>query len=89
MLPGFVANDVGNLLGLDRRQLDESRQARLARNRNRHPIAQHGIARKELFQRVAYQFVRIGPGLAQDFRILDVVERVGDNADAIVVGTTP
>ena len=31
LLPGLVADDVGDLLGLDRRQLDEPRQARSAR----------------------------------------------------------
>ena len=48
LLPGFVLDDVGNLLPLDRRQLDEPRQAALAGHGDRHAVARHVVARDEL-----------------------------------------
>ena len=48
LLPGFVLDDVGNLLAFDRRQLDEPRQAALAGNRDRHAVAGDVVAREEL-----------------------------------------
>ena len=80
LLPGFVADDVGNLLRLDRRELDEPRQAVLAGHADRHPIAADRVARQKLLQRVADQFGGIGAGLAEDLRIGDEVEGVGDES---------
>ena len=88
LLPGFVADDVGDFLGFDRRQLDESRQARLARHGNGHPVAQHRVPREELLQGVADQFGGVGTGLAEDLGIFDVVEGVGDDPLAVFVGAT-
>ena len=79
LLPGFVADDVGDLLGLDRRQLDEPRQARLPRHGDRHPVAQHRVPREELLQGIADQLGRVGAGLAEDLGVLDVVEGLGDD----------
>ena len=53
LLPGFVLDDVRNLLALDRRQLDEPRQAALAGNGDRHAVARHVVARDELLERFA------------------------------------
>ena len=88
LLPRFVADDVGDFLGLDRRQLDEPRQAGLARNRNRYPITLHRIARKKLLERIADQLGGIGARLTENFRILDVVECVRDDFIAVFMGAT-
>ncbi len=79
LLPGLVTDDVGDFLGLDRRQLDEAGQPRLAGDRNGHPIAQHRVAREKLLQRLADQFGRVGAGLTEDFRVFDVVEGLGND----------
>ena len=87
LLAGFVADDVGDLLGFHRRQLDEPRQAALAGNRNRHPVAVHLVAREELPQRVGDQFGGVGVRLAEDLRILDEVECLDYDLVGVVAGT--
>ncbi len=43
LLTGLIADNLGNLLGLDRRQLDEPRQPILPRHRNRHAVAADAV----------------------------------------------
>ena len=74
LLAGFIADNLWNLLGLDRRQLDEPRQPILPRHRNRHAVAPHAVPRLKLLQGVVDQFNRIGPRLRQELRILNVVK---------------
>ena len=69
----------GIFFGLDRRQLDEPRQPGLTRHRDGHPIALHRVAREELLQRIPDQFDRFRAGLAENLRILDIVECLGDD----------
>src|SRR5206468_2481786 len=52
LLLGFEANDVADLLFLDRRQLDEPCQAALAGNADRDSVAAQRVARQELLQRL-------------------------------------
>ena len=77
LLPGFVLDDVGNLLRFDRRQLDEPRQTALARDRDRHLVAADLVAREELLEGLAHQLHGVGLGLAEDLGVFDVVEGVG------------
>ena len=88
LLPGFVLDDVGNLLALDRRQLDEPRQAALAGNRDRHAVARHVVARDELLERFADQLVAIGFGLRENLRIFDVVEGLDDHPLVVLLVRT-
>ena len=74
LLAGFVLDDVGDLLLLDRRQLDEAGQADLARNADGDPIALDVVAREKRRQRFGDQLVWIGFGLTEDLGIFDVVE---------------
>ena len=76
----------GIFFDFDRRQLDEPRQARLARHRHRHPIAQHRVPRQKLLQGLADQLGRVGAGLAENLGILDVVEGLGDDLLGVFVG---
>ncbi len=78
LLLGLEADDVGDLAFLDRRQLDETRQAALPRHADGHDVAAQIVARQERLQGVADQFVRLGIGLAEDLGILDVIEMRGD-----------
>ena len=66
LLPGFVLDDVGNLLRFDRRQLDEPCQTALARNGNGHLVAPDRVAREEQLERLAHQLRRVGVGLARE-----------------------
>ena len=77
LLLGLEADDVGDFLFLDRRQLDEACQAALTGYADRYHVAAEGIARQEFFQGLAHQLVGIGIGLAQDLRMLDVIEGGG------------
>ena len=47
LLPGFVLDDVGNLLRFDRRQLDEPRQAALPGHRDGDRVAASGRCARE------------------------------------------
>ena len=85
LLPGFVLDDVGNLLRFDRRQLDEPRQAALARHGNRHLVAAHSIARKEQFERLAHQLSRVGVRLAENLGVFDVIEGIGLDQVVLIV----
>ncbi len=77
LLLGLEADDVGDLLFLDRRQLDEAGQAALAGHADGDLVAAEVVARQELFQRLAGQLVGVGVGLAEDLGMLDVVEGGG------------
>ena len=77
LLPGLVPDDVGNLLGLDRRQLDELGEARLPRDRDRDAVPLELVAADELLERGADKLHRIGFRLGEDHRVFDVVERLG------------
>ena len=77
LLIGLVLDDIGDLLGLDRRQLDELRQPRLARRRHRHAVALQGMPREKLLDRGPHQFHRVGVRLREHHRIFDVLKRVG------------
>jgi len=85
LLPGFVLDDVRNLLGLDRRQLDEPRQTALAGNAYRNAVPADGVARQECLQGLAHQLDRVRIRLAEDLRILDEVECIGRHAAVIFV----
>ena len=74
LLLGLEPHDVADLLLLDRRQLDEPRQAALAGDADGDEVALDVVAGEELLQRLAGELVRVGVGLAQDLRVLDVVE---------------
>ena len=62
LLPGFVLDDVGNLLPLDRRQLDEPGQTALTGNGDRYSFARQIVARDELLQRFAINSSRLASG---------------------------
>ena len=77
LLPGFVLDDVGNLLRLDRRQLDEPRQAALARHGDRHAVArERRCARGTVCSASRISSSRVGVGLAENLGVFDVVERL-------------
>ena len=61
----------------DGRQLDEAGQAALTGNADGHSVAAEGVARQELGQRLAGQLIGVGVGLAEDFRMFDVIEGGG------------
>ena len=77
LLLGFELDDVADLLLFDRRQLDKARQARLAGHAHGDLVALGRVAREELFQCFAGQFIRVGVRLREDLRMLDVVEGGG------------
>ena len=77
LLLGLEADDVGDLLFLDGRQLDEAGQAALAGHADGDHVALEGVARQELLQGLAGQLVGVGVGLAEDLGVLDVVEGGG------------
>ena len=79
LLPGLVADDVGDLLRLDRRQLDELGEARLPGDGDHDAVPLELVAANKLLERGAHQFHRIGLRLGDDHRVFDVVEGVGDD----------
>ncbi len=78
LLLGLEPDDVGDLLFLDGRQLDETGQTALTGHADGHDVAAEGVARQELVERLAGQLVGVGVGLAEDFGMLDVIEGGGD-----------
>ncbi len=79
LLLRFKANDVADLLFLDRGQLDEARQAALAGHADGHLVAAQRIAGQELFQRLPGKLVGSGVRLTQDFGMFDIVKGGGDD----------
>ena len=77
LLLGLELDDVGDPLLLDRRQLDELDQPRLARHRDGDLASLEVVAVGEGGQRLANQLLGVGVGLAEDLGILDEVERLG------------
>ena len=89
LLARLVLDDVGDLLGLDRRQLDELRQPRLARGRHGHAIARQVVAGRELGQGRPHELDRVGLRLGEHHRVFDEVETPRPRACAGSVGETP
>ena len=77
LLLGLEADDVGDLLFFDRRQLDEAGQAALAGDADGHDVAAEVVARQELLEGLAGQLIGVGVGLAEDLGMLDVIEGGG------------
>src|SRR5579871_939312 len=73
------ANDVGDLLFLDGRQLDEAGQAALSRDADGHDVAAQVVARQELIKGFPRELIGVGIGLAEDFGMFDVIEGGGDD----------
>ncbi len=88
LLPRFIFDDVGNFLRFDRRQLDKPRQPVLTGRRNRNAVAFDLVARKKLLQRLGNQLGRFGLGLAEDFGVFDIIERIGRNAARFFAANT-
>ena len=88
LLPGLELDDVGDPLLLDRRQLDELDQARLARHGDRDLAALQVVAVEERRQRLADELVGVGVGLAEDLGVFDEVERLGDDLVGVSPGTS-
>src|SRR5262249_45062559 len=74
LLLRLEADDVGDLLFFDRRQLHEAGQAALPGDAHGDDVALDRIARQEGLERLTRQLVRVCVGLAEDLRVLDVVE---------------
>src|SRR5579884_1185001 len=78
LLLGLEANDVGDFLFLNGRQLDEASQTALSGNADRHNIAAQVIARQEFVERFPGELIGVRVGLAEDFRMFHVIESGGD-----------
>ena len=76
LLLGLEPYDVGDLLRLDRRKFDESREATLARNGYTHLRAGHVVSRQELLQRLANYLSAVDVGLRQRLGMLGYVDRL-------------
>ncbi len=87
LLAGLILDDVGDLLGLDRRQLDELREARLAGHRHGHTIALERVAAQEFLQGIAHKLDGVGFRLREQHRVFDVVKRVGHQLPWLVAKT--
>ena len=83
LLLGLEPDDVGDLLFLDRRQLDEAGQAALAGDADGDQVALERVAREELLERLAGELIGVGVGLAEDLGMLDVVEGGGGRTPSI------
>ena len=72
LLSGLVFDDVGNLLGLDRRQLDELREPKVARHGDSHLVALQIVATDELFEGRLNQLNGVGLRLGANLGVFDV-----------------
>ena len=72
-------DDVGDLLFIDRGQLDEARQAALPGDADRDEVPLDLVPLQKLIERIARELIGVGIGLTEDFRMLDVLERGGDD----------
>ena len=79
LLSGFVFDDVSHLAALDRRQLDESGQRRVPGKADGNEIPCNIVSRQECFESLLDQFARNRVGLAENFRVRDVVVRHGEH----------
>ncbi len=86
LLAGLELHDVGDALLVDRRQLDELHQPRLARDADGDPGAGHLVPAQEGGERLAHQFFRVGVGLAENLGVFDVVERLGQERFGVLAG---
>ncbi len=86
LLPGLELDDVGDPLLLDRRQLDELHQAGLGRDPDGDLAVLQVVAAEEGRQCLADQFLGVGVGLAEDLRVLDEVEGLGDELLGVLAG---
>src|SRR5262249_22446646 len=77
LLLGLELDDIGDLLLLDRRQLDESGQTTLARDAHGNQIALDTVARKKLFQRLARELIGVRVGLVKDLGVFDIIKGSG------------
>jgi len=85
LLFGLISHQVGDLLHLDGRWLEKSRQTGLPRHAHANLVAAGVIAFAKLGQRFGDQFTRVRLGLAKQFRIFDVVECVRYNLGPLSV----
>ena len=81
LLPRLVLHDFRETARLDRRQLDEPRQRRVARHRDRDQVVGDFIPGEERLHRVGDDLLRDGVRLAENLGVLDVVE--GDRHDLV------
>ncbi|MDA0285468.1 MAG: hypothetical protein O3B86_19155, partial [Planctomycetota bacterium] len=75
----FVLDDVRNFAALDRRQLDEASQCRVARKADGYEIASDVVTRQECFQSLLDQLARNCIRLTENLRMRNVVIRDGQN----------
>ena len=75
LLPRFVLNNLSNLAGFDRWQLDELRKRCLTGNRDDNLVTLQRIARTKRLQRSGDKFFRNRVRLTQNFRMRNVVKR--------------
>src|SRR5439155_10939278 len=68
------ADDLRDLLLLDRRELDEAREARLSADADGHRAALHRVALGELGQRLDDEGLAVVAGVGEDGFVLDHVE---------------
>ena len=78
LLVGLELDDVRDLLAFDRRQLDHPCEPSLARHREVNRLLIDVVARKELLESGADQFIRLGVRLAQNLGVFDEVKRFED-----------
>ena len=76
----------GDLLLLDRRQLDEPHQPALAGDTDGDLVLANRVAVEEFLQRLAGQFVQGRRPVARGFRVFDVVEVVAVGTPSIIRG---
>ncbi len=74
LLPRLVLDDLADLAGFDRRQLDEAGQSRLPRHADRQDVVVDVVLFQELVERLRDQLFRNGVRLAENFGMGDVVE---------------
>ena len=79
LLTGLVANDVDDFFDFDRRRLEELCQTALPWDADADHFIDGLVAFKKLLQCLGDELIGVRFGLAQDFGVLDVVKRIGDD----------
>ena len=79
LLLGFVADDLVHSTGFHGGELNESGQRRLTGNADGDQVPFGLVARQKSGDRGLDQLIRHGVGLAEDFRMWDVIERDRDD----------